>query len=255
MRDIWVIAKKELKIFLFSPIAYILTAFFLLISGFFFYNIMVWFSNQSTRLMQDPYYAGQINLNKMVLEPYFNNLTVILIFLIPLLTMRLLSDEKKMRTEELLLTSHLKISAIIMGKYLAALLIYLLILLLSATYIVFILVYGNPQLPPIFTAYLGLFLVGAVFIAIGIFASSLTESQIIAAVVSFSTILLIWVISWIGDSAGPAWKGILSYLSFFSHFQNLVKGVVDTKDIVYYLSFIFLGLYFSYTTFEFRKWR
>ena len=91
MRDIWVIAKKELKIFLFSPIAYILTAFFLLISGFFFYNIMVWFSNQSTRLMQDPYYAGQINLNKMVLEPYFNNLTVILIFLIPLVEILSLS--------------------------------------------------------------------------------------------------------------------------------------------------------------------
>jgi ABC-2 type transport system permease protein len=160
-----------------------------------------------------------------------------------------------MRTEELLFTSHLKISAVILGKYMAALLIYILILLLSATYIFFIWVYGNPQLAPIFTAYMGLFLVGAVFIAIGIFASSLTENQMIAAVISFSAILLIWVIAWIGESAGPAWKGILTYISFFSHFQNLVKGVVDTKDFVYYLSFIFLGLYFSYMVFEFRKWR
>lgn len=255
MKDIWIITKKELKIFLFSPIAYIITAFFLLLSGFFFYHILVWFSNQSARMMQDPYYANQLNLNKMVFEPFFNNLTVILIFLIPLLTMRLWSDEKKMRTEELLLTSDLKISSIIFGKYLAALIIYTLILLLTATYILFILVYGNPQFVPILTAYLGLMFIGAVFISIGIFASSLTENQIIAAVISFSTILLIWLISWIGDSAGPAWKGILAYLSFFSHFQNMVKGVVDTKDIVYYLSFIFLGLYFSYTVFEFRKWR
>jgi len=255
MRDIWVMTKKELKIFLFSPIAYIITAFFLLISGFFFYNIVIWFSNQSTRMMQNPYNTNQFNLNKMVFEPYFNNLIIILIFLIPLLTMRLLSDEKKMRTEELLLTSHLKISSIIIGKYLGALIIYIFILLLTATYIFFILVFGNPQLFPILTAYLGLLFIGAVFISIGLFASSLTENQIIAAVISFSTILLIWVISWIGDSAGPAWKGILTYLSFFSHFQNLVKGVIDTKDIVYYLSFVFLGLYFSYTVFEFRKWR
>ncbi|MCK4837055.1 MAG: ABC transporter permease subunit [Candidatus Aminicenantes bacterium] len=255
MRNIWIITKKELKGFLYTPIAYIITAFFLLVSGFFFYNIVVWFSGQSARMMQNPYYANQLNLNKMVFESYFNNLAIILMFLLPLLTMRLLSDERRMRTEELLLTSPLKISSIILGKYLAALIIYSLILMLTATHSIFIIIHGNPQIVPLVTAYLGLFLMGAVFIAIGIFASSLTENQIIAAVISFSTILLIWVISWIGEGAGAGWKGILSYLSFFSHFQNMIKGVVDTKDIVYYLSFSFMGIYFAYTVFEFKKWR
>ncbi len=255
MKSIWIMAKKELKIYLFSPMAYILSAFFLLISGFFFYNIVTWFGSQSARMMQNPTYANQLSLNKMVFEPYFNNIAIILIFLIPLLTMRLLSDEKKMRTDELLLTSPLKMSSIIMGKYLAALIIYVLILMLSVTHTLFIFLHGNPQIIPLLTSYLGLFLIGAVFIAIGILASSLTENQMIAAVISFSTILLIWVLSWIGEGAGPEWKGILSYLSFFSHFQNLLKGVVDTKDLVYYFSFTFTGLYLAYMVSEFRKWR
>jgi ABC-2 type transport system permease protein len=255
MKDVWTITKKELKSFLYSPIAYTLTAFFLLISGFFFYNILAWANDQTMRVMQSGYGMNQININKMLFQPFFNNITIILMFLLPLLTMRLFADEKKMRTEELLLTSPVKLSAIIIGKYLAALIIYTLILLLTATYAIFIFIYGNPELAPLLTAYLGLFLLGAVFIAIGIFTSALSENQVVAAVISFSAIILIWVISWVGESSPGAWKGILTYLSFFSHFQNMVGGVIDTQDIIYYLTFVFLGLYLCRALFEFRKWR
>jgi ABC-2 type transport system permease protein len=255
MKSIWTIAKKELKSYLYSPIAYIMTAFFLLVSGFFFYNILAWANDQTMRMMQSGYGMERININRMLFEPFFNNMTIILMFLLPLLTMKLFADEKKMRTEELLLTSPVRLSAIIIGKYLAALIIYSLILLLTATYALFVFLYGNPELAPLLTAYLGLFLLGAVFIAIGLFASALTENQVIAAVISFSAILLIWVISWVGESGPGAWRGILIYLSFFSHFRNMVSGVVDTQDIVYYLSFIFLGLYLTRSVFEFRKWR
>jgi len=255
MKDIWTITKKELKSFLYSPIAYILTAFFLLVSGFFFYNILVWANDQTMRMMQSGQGLNHININQMLFEPFFNNMTIILMFLLPMLTMRLFADEKKMRTEELLLTSPLRLSAIIIGKYLTALIIYAIILLLTATYAIFVFVYGNPELAPLLTAYLGLFLLGAVFIAIGLFASALTENQVIAAVISFSSIILIWVISWVGESGPEAWRGILTYLSFFSHFKNMVSGVIDTQDIVYYLTFIFLGLYLTRSIFEFRKWR
>ncbi len=255
MKDIWTIAKKELKSFLYSPIAYILSAFFLLVSGFFFYNILAWANDQTMRMMQSGYGMNRININQMLFEPFFNNMTIILMFLLPMLTMRLFADEKKMRTEELLLTSPVRLSAIIIGKYLAALIIYAIILLLTATYSIFVFVYGNPELAPLLTAYLGLFLLGAVFIAIGLFASALTENQVIAAVISFSSIILIWVISWVGESGPGAWRGILTYLSFFSHFKNMVSGVIDTQDIVYYLTFIFLGLYLTRSIFEFRKWR
>ena len=255
MMNIWTITKKELKSFLYSPIAYILTAFFLLVSGFFFYNILAWANDQTMRMMQSGQGMNRININQMLFEPFFNNMTIILMFLLPMLTMRLFADEKKMRTEELLLTSPVRISAIIIGKYLAALIIYTIILLLTATYAIFVFANGNPELAPLLTAYLGLFLLGAVFIAIGLFASALTENQVIAAVISFSSIILIWVISWVGESGPGAWRGILTYLSFFSHFKNMVSGVIDTQDIVYYLTFIFLGLYLTRSIFEFRKWR
>ena len=255
MRSVWIIAKKELKTYLYSPIAYILTAFFLLISGFFFYSILDWANDQTLRMLQSGYPVDRVNINQILFEPFFNNMTVILMFLLPLLTMRLFADEKKMRTEELLLTSPLPPAALILGKYLAALVIYAIILLLTSTYAVFAFVYGNPEAAPLLTAYLGLFLLGAVFIAIGLFASALTENQVIAAAISFSAILLIWVVSWVGESGPGAWRAILSYLSFFSHFRNLVAGVIDTQDIVYFLSFIFLGLYLTRALFEFRKWR
>jgi len=255
MKNIWTITKKELKSFLYSPIAYILTAFFLLVSGFFFYNILAWANDQTMRMMQSGYGMNRININQMLFEPFFNNMTIILMFLLPMLTMRLFADEKKMRTEELLLTSPVRLSAIIIGKYLAALIIYAIILLLTATYAIFVFVYGNPELAPLLTAYLGLFLLGAVFIAIGLFASALTENQVIAAVISFSSIILIWVISWVGESGPGGWRSILTYLSFFSHFKNMASGVIDTQDIVYYLTFIFLGLYLTRSIFEFRKWR
>jgi ABC-2 type transport system permease protein len=258
MKTAWTITKKELKSFFYSPIAYILTSFFLLVSGFFFYNIVVWVNNQAMRMMQSQaQYGGpsQIDVNRMLYEPFFNNMTIILMFLLPLLTMRLFADEKKMRTEEMLMTSPAKISSIIFGKYLAALIIYAIILLLTATFSLFVFANGNPDLAPVLIAYLGLFLLGAVFIAIGVFASSLTENQVIAAAISFSTILLIWVLSWVGESASSSWQGVLTYLSFFSHFQNMVKGVIDTQDVIYYLTFIFMALNLTYSAFEFRKWR
>ena len=255
MRSVWIIAKKELKTYLYSPIAYILTSFFLLVAGFFYYSILSWANEQSMRLLQSGYPIDRVNINQMLFEPFFNNMTVILMFLLPLLTMRLFADEKKMRTEELLLTSPLPPTALILGKYLAALIIYAIILLLTATFAVFAFVHGNPEAAPLLTAYLGLFLLGAVFIAIGLFASSLTENQVIAAAISFSVILLIWVVSWVGESGPGAWRAILTYLSFFSHFKNMVTGVIDTQDIVYFLSFIFLGLYLTRAVFEFRRWR
>lgn len=255
MSSVWTIAKKELKIFLYSPIAYILTAFFLLVGGFFFYNILAWVNEQTMRLLQSGYPIDRLNVNQMLFAPFFNNLTIILMFLLPLLTMRLFADEKRMRTEELLLTAPVPLWAIIIGKYLAALAVYAAILLLTATMAVFPFVYGNPELAPLLTAYLGLFLLGAVFIAIGLFASALTENQVIAAAISFSSILLIWVLSWIGESGPGAWRSVLTYLSFFSHFRNMIGGVIDTQDIVYFLSFILLALYLTRAAFEFRKWR
>jgi ABC-2 type transport system permease protein len=250
----WTICKKELKAYLYSPVAYIASAFFLLVSGFFFYNILVYINQAQSMAMQYGQ-AQAINLNQMLYAPLFSNVTVVLMFLLPMLTMRLFADEKRMRTEEMLFTAPIRTGSIILGKFLAALIVYAAILLLTGVFSLFTFAYGTPQLAPVLTAYLGLFLMGAVFISIGLLASSLTENQAIAAVIAFSTILLIWVISWIGESAGPSWRGLLTYLSFSGHFQSLTQGVLDTQDLVYYVSFTFMNLYLTYSIFEFRKWR
>ncbi len=251
----WTICKKELKSYLYSPVAYIMAAFFLLVSGFFFYNILVYINNQAQYMAMQYGQAQRINLNQMLYGPLFNNLSVVLMFLLPMLTMRLFADEKRMRTEELLFTAPLRTGAVILGKFMAALIVYAAILALTGTFSLFVFAWGTPQLAPVLIAYLGLFLMGATFIAIGLLASSLTENQAIAAVIAFSSILLVWVIAWVGESAGASWRGVLTYLSFFEHFQNMIRGVIDTQDVVYYVSFTFMCLYLTYSIFEFRKWR
>ncbi|MGB9835913.1 MAG: ABC transporter permease [Candidatus Saccharicenans sp.] len=255
MKAVWSIAKKELIQYFSSPIAYIVIAIFVLLSGFFFYSLVWWFNSQAIQMAQNPYYFQQVNINQMVFAPLFHNLSIILLLMLPLLSMRLFSEEKKLGTEELLFTSPISITQIIAGKYLASLLMLLLMLLLSAVPTIFTFVYGNPELLPYLLGYLGLFLLGAAFLGIGLFWSSLTENQIVSAVLTFGTLLLFWVLSWVGYSARGLWQDVLNYLSFFEHFDGMTKGILDTSDLVYYLSFAFLGLFLTHSTILSRRWR
>lgn len=255
MKSVWSIAKKELIQYFSSPIAYIVIAIFVLLSGFFFYSLVWWFNSQAIQMAQNPYYFQQVNINQMVFAPLFHNLSIILLLMLPLLSMRLFSEEKKLGTEELLFTSPISITQIIAGKYLASLLMLLLMLLLSAVPTIFTFVYGNPELLPYLLGYLGLFLLGAAFLGIGLFWSSLTENQIVSAVLTFGTLLLFWVLSWVGYSARGLWQDVLNYLSFFEHFDGMTKGILDTSDLVYYLSFAFLGLFLTHSTILSRRWR
>ncbi len=255
MRNIIAIAQKELRVYFLSPMAYVLIGVFLLISGFFFYNILMYFNMQSIQYGANPYYSSHLNINQFVYSSFFHNTSIILLLILPLLTMRLFAEEKKMGTEELLFTSPLSTWQIVLGKFFSAVVILLIMLLSTSIYSIFTFLYGNPQLEPILTGYLGLLLLGASFIAIGIFTSSLTENQIVAAILGFGTLLLFWVISWASDNVGPLWREILTRLSFFEHYEDLVKGVIDTEDVIYYLSVSFFGLFLAHTTIEAKKWR
>jgi ABC-2 type transport system permease protein len=175
--------------------------------------------------------------------------------MIPLLTMRLFSEDKKMNTDELLYTSPLSVNQIILGKYFAALFVLLVMLLLTGVLSIFIFAYGNPEAVPILNGYLGLFLMGAAFIAVGIFFSSLTENQIVSAILTFGALLLFWILNWASYSAGGMWKSVLNYLSIFQHFDDMTKGILDTTDFVYYLSFSFLGLFLTHAVIQSRRWR
>jgi ABC-2 type transport system permease protein len=249
MRNVWAVCKKEIKTYFTSPIAYVAITVFLVLVGFFFYSLIWWFNTQSMQMAQNPYYLQQMNINQMVFSPLFHNISIILLLMIPLLTMRLFSEEKKIKTDELLYTSPISINQIILGKYLASLVVLLTMLLLTGVLSLFTFVYGNPELKPIFIGYLGLFLMGGAFMAVGIFFSSLTENQIVSAVLTFGALLLFWVLNWAGYSAGGIWKDVLNYV------DDMTKGILDTTDVVYYLSFIFLGLFLTHSVIQSRRWR
>jgi ABC-2 type transport system permease protein len=255
MKNIWVLCKKEIKTYFTSPIAYVVIAVFLVLVGFFFHSLITWFNSQVIQLARNPYYYQQININQMVYTPLFHNISIILLLVIPLLTMRLLAEEKKIKTDELLYTSPISINQIILGKYFASLFVLAIMLLLTGIYSLFTFSYGNPELIPLLCGYLGLFLMGMAFIAIGLFYSSLTENQIVAAVLTFGTLLLFWILNWAAFSASGLWKDVLNYLSFFQHFNDMTQGILDTTDIVYYLSFSFFGLFLSHSVIQSRRWR
>lgn len=255
MKNVWFITKKELKTYFSSPIAYAVIAVFMLLVGFFFYSLVWWFNSQSMQMAQNPYYAQQVNINQMVYSPLFHNISIILLLMLPLLTMRLFAEEKRIGTEELLFTSPLSVNQIILGKYLASLAVLVVMLLLTGILSLFTFAYGNPEAAPLLVGYLGLFLMGAAFIAVGIFFSSLTENQIVAAILTFGALLLFWILSWATSSAGGMWKEVLNYLSFFQHFDGMTRGILDTADLVYYLSFSFFGLFLTHAVIQSRRWR
>jgi len=255
MKNIWSLMKKEVRAYFASPIAYVVISGFLLLVGYFFYSLVWWFNAQAMQMAQNPYYAQQVNINQMVFSPLFHNISIILILVAPLLTMRLLAEEKKSGTDELLYTSPLSVFQIVLGKYLAALVMLAAMLGLTALLSIFAFAHGNPELAPWLTGYLGLFLMGATFIAIGLFYSSLTENQIVAAFLTFVTLLLFLVLSWVTSTGSGGWREVVGDLSFSQHFEDMTRGILDTKDIVYYVSLSFFGLFLAHSVIQSRRWR
>ena len=173
----------------------------------------------------------------------------------PLITMRTYSEEKRSGTIELLLTSPLTDVEIILGKFLGAMLLYASMLAITSIHMGILFYYGDPEWKPIATGYLGLLLMGGCFLSLGLFISSLTKNQIVAAMATFAVFLMLWVINWIGESAGPTTQAIVSYLSITEHFDDFARGIIDTKHVVYYLSFITFGLFLTAKSVDSERWR
>ncbi len=254
MRNILAIAGKELRAYFASPIAYVVIGLFALLFGYFYYAILAFFVRQS---MQMGMQMGPMNLNinQQMLRPLLMNTSVVILMVMPFITMRTYAEEKRSGTIELLLTSPLTDFQIILGKFLGALILYVLMLSVTLVNVAVLFVYGNPEWKPIATGYLGLLLLGGSFISIGLLISSVTKNQIVAAMVSFATLLMLWVINWIGDSAGPTTQKIVSYLAITDHFDDFSKGIIDTKHLIYYVSFITLGLFLTAKSVDTERWR
>ena len=248
------IFRKELNSDFRSPIAYGVMAFFGVISGYFFYVAIVFFvqaSIQSSMMGQ-----GQpMSVNEQVIRPIFSNISVIGLFLIPMITMRLFAEEKRTGTIELLVTSPVRDLEIILGKWLAAMALYAVILAVSVLSMVTLFFYGKPDWRPVVVGYLGLLLQGGCLLAIGTFISTWTRNQIVAGVAGFSVCLLLWVLDWMSSFQDSVTAKAVSYLSVLQHFDSFSKGVLDSKDIIYYLSAIFIGLFLTARSLESLRWR
>jgi ABC-2 type transport system permease protein len=254
VRNTLLICRKELKSYFASPIAYLLMAFFALIFGFGFYTAtrdMVRFSFQAQMMGQQQ----SMNVNEQIIRPLLGFASTIALFLIPMITMRTIAEEKRTGTIELLLTSPIKDIEIILGKWLGAMLLYLCVLGMSALNIAMLFAWGKPDLKPVLIAYLGLILQGGCLLAIGVFISSTTRNQIIAGGVTFFVCLFLWLLSWFTAFDSSAMAKVINYLSIVTHFENFSKGVLDTKDVVFYLSMIFFSLFITSRAMESLRWR
>lgn len=252
-KSLW-IAKRELGAFFYSPVFYVVTTVFLFIYSYMFFSILNFFSFQSFQAPQFAQMGQTLNVNQFVIEPSLSNMAVTLLFIIPLITMRAFAEEKRAKTFPLLLSSPVHLHEIIAGKFLGCLGVVAVMLLLSSYSVILVVVLGEPEIGPIFSGYLGVLLMAGCYIALGIFASSLTDNQIVAAVISFGFILFMWIIGWAAQAAGAQLGQLLDYISLVSHMESFLKGVIDSSDVVYYLSFIALGLFLTYRVVDSRRW-
>ncbi len=254
MRNILAVAGKELRAYFHSPIAYLVMALFAVLCGFFFYNYTAAFVVQTFRMMATGQMSPNVSINEYIIRPLFEGvLTVVLLLLIPLVTMRLFAEEKRSGTIELLLTSPLTDLQIILGKFLGALALYTVLMLLGFLYIGLLFLYGNPNAKPLLGDALGLFLFGGALLSLGMWISTFTKNQIIAGVVAFALFLLLYVFDWVNAYSSSTAGRVMSYMALTTHFDNFAKGVIDSSDVVYYLSVIVMGIFLTARSVEALK--
>ncbi|MBN1970478.1 MAG: ABC transporter permease [Candidatus Delongbacteria bacterium] len=234
MDNVYHIMRKELKSYFNSPIAYIMLIVFLLISGWFF--------------SYDYFIMGQATMVKL-----FVTVSFIMILFVPALTMKLISEEKKSGTLELLVTMPLTDKQIIIGKFMSAYAMLSIAMVLTLVNMFTVYFTGSPDSGVVFSGYLNLFLLGAAYTAIGVFASSVTDNQIVAFILSFFIIFFLFIIGKLLIFLPSSLAGILEYISVDYHFENMLRGVIDTRNLLYYFSIIFLGIFGAVLSLERRK--
>jgi ABC-2 type transport system permease protein len=255
MSRIIAICRRELAYFYNSIVAYIVVMVFVFLAGYFFYNLLAFFNLASNQAMPNPLAAGQLSLTERVVQPLFGNLSVVLLLIVPMLTMRLLSEERKLGTAELLFTYPISDWDAILGKYLAT--VTVLATMLALTFVLPLLLHAHadPEWGPIVTGYAGLLLLGMAYISVGLFFSSLSENQVVAGVLTFGFSLLVLIIGWLTPFVSTGTARVLSEISILEHFDSFSKGIVDTNDVVYYVNFSVFFLFLCSKVLESNRWR
>jgi len=256
MRGLYAIYRKEIGHYFVSPIAYAVVGLFLLISGFFF-NLYIQSALQESMQEMQGMMPPAFDAASQVLRVFLGLVALLLLFLMPMLTMGIFADERKRGTMELLMTSPIRETDIVLGKFFAALTLFAAMLLPTAIFVLFMYLHTSPM-PPlrmILAGYLGIILFGGSLLALGAFLSSLTENQIIAGVLTFGAFLLLWGLDFGSRDAGSTAGQVLHYLSVINHFEDFTRGVIDTSGLIYYLSFITLFIFLTVRSVDSMRWR
>ncbi|MBT4519958.1 MAG: ABC transporter permease [Halieaceae bacterium] len=257
IRSVGIIYRRELGSYFNSYIAYVVIAMFLLVTGYFFYNLLASFSVISFQAQSNPMVGRQhnlLNINETVVRPLFGNISIVMLLMTPLLTMRLIAEERKSGTLELLRSYPVSDIDVVLAKYFACLTVFFAMIVPTLVYPALLLYLGEPEVMPMVTGYLGLVLLGGTFVAIGLFTSSITENQIIAASVSFALLFCFWLLSYSSAFVSAGIGKFISYIAINEHLESLAKGVVDSEDIIYYLGLIVLFIFLSLRSMESKQW-
>jgi ABC-2 type transport system permease protein len=256
MRNIWAICKRELLAFFVSPIAYFVITGFTLLIGFFFFNYLSYFVRVAEMAGMIALRGGDVpNLNQTVIEGLYQTMVVVLVFLIPLLTMRTIAEEKRRGTFELLITSPVSVSQIVLGKFASIAIVLIGMLAVNLLFPALLIAHGNPEVPPILSGFLGVVLCGLGFASIGMAVSAFTENQVVAGVASMVTLLLLYVIQAPAESLGGVASEVFRYLSPVDQLQDPLRGIITFKSIAYFVSMTVLGLFLSQRALEAYRWR
>lgn len=261
MRNFLAIAARELRALFTGMIAYVVLFVFFAVSGYFFYIITTTFILQAQQAMfQASQFGGPpppIDVTGLIMRSYFGILSTIMLFVVPMITMGIFAEEKKRGTIELLFTSPVRNLELILGKFAAVLSVLAIMLLPSVMHMLLLYAYSDPRPPlgPIFTGYLGAFLLGGTLMAVGLFISSMTENQIVAAVLTFGLFIFLWVLEAGAGTSTTFWNETIRYVSVLNHYDDFARGIIDTQHLVFYFSFIFLGLYLTSVSLDSVKWR
>lgn len=259
MKSLYAIYRKEMGHYFVSPVAYVVVGVFLALSAFFFNYFLSAVMQQALQMQMQEMEMGMhpnIDVTMEVMRAFFGLLSTLVLFLTPMLTMGVFSEERKRGTMELLMTSPITESEIVVGKFLASLTLFAIMLLPTAGYLVFTYVRSEP-VPPwrmLIAGYLGIMLLGGCLLALGSFISSLTENQLIAAVLTFAAFLIVWVID-LGRNAGGGTGDALQYLSVIRHYDDFTRGVIDTSSLIYYVSFILFFVFLTVRAVDSMRWR
>lgn len=260
LRNVSAIVEKEWRHYFGSPIAYVALFVWTALFGGFYYLVFDRFLMVSQRAMQQMEFGGggpKLSLNEWVISQVLHNMSVVALFLAPMLTMRLFAEEKRQGTIELLATSPLTDLQVVLGKFLGALGVYLLMIVVGFVNFLPLWYYATvpPEWKPVLSGGLALLLVGASFIAMGLFMSTLTRNQIVAGSLTFGLLLVLWIVGWMDDPmAGPVAKAV-AYMGLMNHVEDMMKGIIDLKDVVFYLSVTGFGLFLALQSVESQRWR